>query len=109
MLPSCTVTGPDNHSGETKTTIDYIMLDIGAASLMKSCGTLLDNDLNTSDHLPQSVCLEFSYKVTSDVNERGKISFQVKSLAPHEIPTSIINFTITAEILARSLANFYCQ
>ena len=28
------------HSGETKTIIDYIMLDVGAASLMKSCGTL---------------------------------------------------------------------
>ena len=50
--------------------------------------------------------MEIAFKYIKDL---GKISFQVKSLAPHEIPTSIINFTLTAEILARSLANFYCQ
>ncbi len=45
---------PSGHhtSGETKTTIDYILLDVEAASLMDGCGTLKDHDLNTSDHLP---------------------------------------------------------
>ena len=38
------------------------MLDIDAASLMESCGTLQDHNLNTSNHLPQSVILQFSYK-----------------------------------------------
>ena len=38
------------------------MLDVCAASLLESCGTLEDNDLNTSDHLPQSVQLEFPCK-----------------------------------------------
>ena len=50
-------------SGETKTTIDYILLNIDAASLTEGCDTLEDNDLNTSDHLPQSVVLQFSSKV----------------------------------------------
>ena len=43
------------QSGDVRTIIDYIMLDVNAASLMVSCGTLEDDDLNTSDHLPQSV------------------------------------------------------
>ena len=53
--------GPSHifQSGDTKTTIDYIMLDVCAASLLESCGTLEDN---TSDHLPQSVQLEFLCK-----------------------------------------------
>ena len=42
----------------------YIMMDVGAASLLDSCGTLDDDDLNTSDHLPQSVRLEFPCKPT---------------------------------------------
>ena len=53
------------QSGDVRTIIDYIiMLDVNAASLMviMSCGTLEDDDLNTSDHLPQSVQLEFSCK-----------------------------------------------
>ena len=46
------MTGPSYtyQSGEIKTTIDYVTLDIGAASLMESCGTIQDDDLNTSDH-----------------------------------------------------------
>ena len=35
--------------------------------------------------------MEIAFKYIKDL---GKISFQVKSLAPHENPTSIINFTI---------------
>ncbi len=48
--------------GETKTTIDYILLDVEASSLMDGCGTLQDHDLNTSDHLPQFIALQFSHK-----------------------------------------------
>ena len=44
------------------------MLDVGAASLMKSCGTLQEDDLNTSDHLPQSVCFEFSCEASEIID-----------------------------------------
>ena len=50
------------QSGDTRTTIDYIMLDVSAASVLESCGTLEDDDLNTSDRLPQLVQLEFLCK-----------------------------------------------
>ena len=50
------------QSGDVRTIIDYIMLDVNAVSLMVSCGTLENDNLNTSDHLPQSVQLEFSCK-----------------------------------------------
>lgn len=66
--------GPSHtfQRGDTCTTIDYIMMDVGAASLLDSCGTLDDNDLNTSDHLPQSVQLEFPCKPT-EAPESGRI------------------------------------
>ena len=60
------------QSGDTRTTIDYIMLDVSAASLLESFGTLEDDDLNTSDHLPQSVQLEFLCK-PNDSPVLGKI------------------------------------
>ena len=53
--------GP-HHTFQSGDVSDYIMLDVNVASLMVSCGTLEDDDLNTSDHLPQSVQLEFSCK-----------------------------------------------
>ena len=50
------------QSGDIRTNIDYIMLDVSAASLLESCGTLEDDDLNTSNHLSQSVQLKFPCK-----------------------------------------------
>lgn len=38
-------------SGEVRTTVDYVIMDI---VLMTSCSTLPEDDLNTSDHLPLS-------------------------------------------------------
>ena len=51
-------------NGEVKTTVDYILMDVEAASMMTSCRTHLMEDLNTSDHLPLTVCL--SYDACSD-------------------------------------------
>ena len=44
-------------SGDVRTTVDYILMDVGAASMMASCSTHPMADLNTSDHLPLTVCL----------------------------------------------------
>ena len=44
-------------SGDVSTTVDYILMDVGAASLMDSCCTHAMDDLNTSDHLPLTVYL----------------------------------------------------
>ncbi len=35
--------------------MDYIMVDLAAATMVISCATHLEVDLNTSDHLPLSV------------------------------------------------------
>ena len=62
--------------GDVRTTIDYILMDVNAASLLESCGTLDDDDLNTSDHLPQTVQLEFPCKPTDPLEScRIKINW----------------------------------
>ena len=47
-------------SGDVRTTIDYILMDVEAASMMVSCRTHPIEDLNTSDHLPLTVGLYYS-------------------------------------------------
>ena len=42
-------------SGESQTTVDYILMDVEAASMMWSCITHHMDHLNTSDHLPLTV------------------------------------------------------
>ena len=42
-------------SGESQTTVDYILMDVEAASMMWSCITHHMDHLNTSDHLPMTV------------------------------------------------------
>ena len=44
-------------SGDVRTTVDYILMDVEAASMVVSCRTLPMEDLNTSDHLPLTVGL----------------------------------------------------
>ena len=61
-------------SGNVKTTVDYILMDIKAASMMTSCLTHPMEDLNTSDHLPLTVSL--SYDVCSDGNTPGSSSYK---------------------------------
>ena len=39
------------------TTVDYVLMDLAAASMMESCETLSKVELNLSDHLPLSVTL----------------------------------------------------
>ena len=56
-------------SGDVRTTVDYILMDVGAASMMASCSTHPMNDLNTSDHLPLTVCLSYD-ACTSTQDER---------------------------------------
>ena len=53
-------TGPSYtyKSGVTTSTIDYIFMDVGAASHLAGCATLSWDDLNTSDHLPQLASLK---------------------------------------------------
>ena len=47
-------------SGTTTTTVDYVLMDLAAASMMMSCEILVEADLNTSDHLPLTVALDCS-------------------------------------------------
>ncbi len=57
------------YSGDTRTTVDYILMDVDAASMMVSCCTHRMDDLNTSDHLPLSVSL--SYDVCQSTQGRS--------------------------------------
>ena len=61
-------------SGDVGTTVDYILMDIEAASMVSSCYTHPMEGLNTSDHLPLTVSL--SYYAWSDSivdNTTGKL------------------------------------
>ena len=56
-------------SGDVRTKVDYILMDVGAASMMASCSTHPMDDLNTSDHLPLTACLSYD-ACTSTQDER---------------------------------------
>ena len=45
--------------GEVRTTVDYILIDVSAASMKDSCHTHRMDDLNTSDLLPLTVSLSY--------------------------------------------------
>ena len=66
------VSGPSYtyKSGNTVTTVDYILADIEASSCIDSCKVCSDDDLNTSDHLALSVTLSchIPTQFTSDPN-----------------------------------------
>ena len=71
------------------------MVDVSGASLLDSCGTLEDDDLNTSDHLPQSVQLEFPCK-PNDFPVLGKIRMDWS-----KVESSCVLHTYQPEISAR--------
>ena len=66
------VSGPDYtyHSGNSSTTVDYILADVEASSCVESCEVLEDTDLNMSDHLAISVTLscDISTQFAKDPN-----------------------------------------
>ena len=45
--------------GEVCTTVDYVLVDIEAVSLMSFCHSHPMEDLNTSDHFPLTVSLKY--------------------------------------------------
>ena len=53
-------------SGVVTTTVDYILMDVGSASMLDSCCTHPSEDLNTSDHLPLSVSLSYNASIGTD-------------------------------------------
>ena len=50
----CLASGPEYTytSGTVRTTVDYILMDVDAISMVSSCSTHSAEELNTSDHLP---------------------------------------------------------
>ena len=58
-------------SGDVRTTVDYILMDVEAASMMVSCRTHPMEDLNTSDHLPLTVHLSYDACSISQKESRG--------------------------------------
>lgn len=86
--------------GDVKTTVDYILMDVEAASMMTSCHTHPMEDLNTSDHLPLTVSL--SYDVCSEScygSSPGNCSFKKIDWLSAEKNGDLAAFS--AEITAR--------
>ena len=46
-------------SGNVRVIVDYIFMDIEAASMATSCVTHFMDDLNTSDHLPLTASISY--------------------------------------------------
>ena len=63
----CLSSGPKYMycSGGAHTTVDYILADVAATSLMSSCLVHTSHDLNTSDHLPLTVSIKYSSQSSS--------------------------------------------
>ena len=59
-------------SGSTRTTIDYILMDVSFKSMLQSCQTLQMDDLNTSDHLPIVASLQCPSPAVSAECRDGK-------------------------------------
>lgn len=57
-------------SGNSMTTVDYIIASLDATSIISSCKTLPMTDLNTSDHLPLSAELTIEYPVQAQPDTR---------------------------------------
>ena len=59
--------------GDTRTTVDYILMDVEAASMMISCCTHCMEDMNTSDHLPLTTILIYdAYQSTQSKRSTDK-------------------------------------
>ncbi len=64
------------------TTVDYMLMDVEAVSLMSSCRTHPMVDLNTSDHLPLTVSLVHRINVAISKENPEWIGSKQESLAP---------------------------
>ena len=75
--------GPEHTyiSGNTCSVIDYVFADIYATSLVNRCRTLPMEDLNTSDHLPIVVDMNYSSRQlhSPDVPSKHKIDWIARS------------------------------
>ena len=59
--------------GECRTTVDYVLVDVKAASMMTSCVTHSEEELNTSDHLPLSIDLECVLRFVADDDKKDGV------------------------------------
>ena len=65
-------------SGEARATVDYILMDVSAASMMDCCRIHPMDDLNTTDHLPLTVSL--SYDVCSIMKSGNNDTLRCKRI-----------------------------
>ena len=61
-------------SGETRTTVDYVFMDVETASMITVYVTHDMEDLNTSNHLPITVSLVYSPKSIQDFKHCENVS-----------------------------------
>lgn len=59
-------------SGEMRSSVDYVLMDVDAASMLLSCYTHPMDDFNTSDHLPLTASLKYMSPVHVGVEESQK-------------------------------------
>ena len=74
-------------SGDHSTTLDYVIGNAALANVLQSCETLVDDPLNTSDHLPILTKLAFTPKIFSQ-NAQDKSTRLNWDLAAHNGSTS---------------------
>lgn len=75
--------GPDYTfwRGDTCTTVDYVLMDVDAASIMSSCVVHEETSLNTSDHLPISVKLDIPTDCVENLNTFTRIDWTKAELS----------------------------
>ena len=62
-------------SDDVRTTVDYILADVEATSLMSDCFILPMDDLNTSDHLP--LLVDMMYAPCQEEHMKGAVSQRI--------------------------------
>ena len=81
-------TGPSYtyKSGVTTSTIDYIFMDVGAASHLAGCATLSWDNLNTLDHLPQLASLKILAGRRGEIEAGDRVNWdKVASLGGEDL------------------------
>ena len=75
---SASATGPlyTFESGDSQTTVDYIITNFEASHLVQSCATLDPSPLNCSDHLPVSVTLKFQSTLLARESSIPRINWE---------------------------------
>ena len=76
----CIALGPIHtySSGNTESTVDYILADVRATSLLFACHTVPMDDLNTSDHLPLFADLSFTSPNEENVESRNQTFLKIE-------------------------------